>query len=115
MTILTVEDESLISEYLGRILEDAGYQVIATANADEAIAVLESRADIRVIITDINMPGTMDGLRLAAAVRDRWPPIKIIITTGKGAPKSDEMPTDSHFLAKPYVPDKILAAVQHLH
>ena len=71
--ILTVEDEEPLRAYLGEILEDAGYSVIAAASADEAIAVLESRNDIRTVITDINMPGSMDGLRLAAAVRGRWP------------------------------------------
>jgi two-component system, response regulator PdtaR len=71
--ILTVEDETLLSAYLGGVLEDAGYQVVAAANADEAIEILEARDDIRVIITDINMPGSMDGLRLAMAVKDRWP------------------------------------------
>jgi two-component system, response regulator PdtaR len=77
--ILTVEDETLVSVFLGGILQDAGYRVIAAANADEAIAILEAREDVRILITDVNMPGSMDGLRLAAAVKDRWPPIKIII------------------------------------
>ena len=67
--ILTVEDEFFISEYLRLLLEQAGYEVVPTHNADEAIAVLERRSDIHTIITDINMPGSMDGLRLAAAVR----------------------------------------------
>jgi two-component system, response regulator PdtaR len=111
--ILTVEDETLLSIYLGEVLQNAGYQVVAAANADEAIEILEARNDIRIIITDINMPGSMDGLRLAAAVKDRWPPIKIIIATGKGAPRRDEMPGDSQFLPKPYAPDKVLAAVRH--
>ena len=111
--ILTVEDEQPLREYLGEILEDAGYSVIAAADADEAISILESRNDIRTIITDINMPGSMDGLRLAAAVRGRWPPIRIIIATGKGAPGAGEMPPGSQFVAKPYRPDRILAAVRH--
>lgn len=112
--ILTVEDETLLSAYLGEVLGDAGYQVVAAANADEAIEILEARDDIRIIITDINMPGSMDGLRLAAAVKDRWPPIKIIIATGKDAPRREEMPTDSEFLPKPYAPDRVLAAVSQV-
>jgi CheY-like chemotaxis protein len=63
-------------------------------------------------ILDINMPGSMDGLRLAMAVKDRWPPIKIIIATGKDAPRREEMPTDSQFLPKPYAPDRVLAAAR---
>jgi two-component system, response regulator PdtaR len=112
--ILTVEDEFLISEYLGHVLEEAGYDVISTSNADEAIAVLESRNDIRVISTDVNIPGPMNGLKLAAAVRGRWPPTKIIVATGKDRPDEDQMPEQSQFMAKPYVPERILAAVRCL-
>jgi CheY-like chemotaxis protein len=111
--ILTVEDEPLVSQFLGWVLEDAGYEVVATANADDAIEVLESRSDIRLVITDINMPGSMDGLKLAAAVKGRWPPIKIIVSTGMGKPKDEDMPPHSQFLSKPHVPDRVLAAVRH--
>jgi len=86
MSILTVEDQFLTSEYLGRILEDAGYEVVATSNADEAIAILKVRSDIQIIITDIQLPGSMDGLKFAAAVRERWPAIKFIVTTGDADP-----------------------------
>ena len=113
--ILTVEDETLVRDYLGEILEQAGYQVVSAANADDAIEILELRDDIRIIITDISMPGSKDGLRLAAAVRDRWPPIRIIIATGKEAPRKDEMPMASQFLPKPYAPDRVLAAVRMVH
>jgi CheY-like chemotaxis protein len=110
--ILIVEDETFVKYYLEEILEYAGYQIVSAANADEAIEILESRNDIRVLITDINMPGSMDGLRLAAAVKDRWPPIKIIVATGKDAPRREEMPMDSQFLPKPYAPNRVLAAVR---
>jgi len=112
--ILTVEDEFFISEYLRLLLECAGYQVIATYDADHAITVLESRTDIHTIITDVNVPGSMDGLKLAAAVRDRWPPIRIIIVTGHGPPSIDEMPTGSLFVPKPYHADGMIAAVRTL-
>jgi CheY-like chemotaxis protein len=112
--ILTVEDEIFISEYLGDLLRDAGYEVVSTSNADDAIAILESRSNIRLIITDINMPGSMDGLRLATAVRGRWPPIKIIIATGRGRPTDDQMPRGSLFLSKPYDSKAVISAVQRL-
>jgi two-component system, response regulator PdtaR len=112
--ILTVEDETLVSAYLGQVLKDGGYHVIAAANADEAIEVLEARDDIRIVITDVHMPGSMDGLRLAAAVKDRWPPIKIIIASGKAAPRDEEMPSDCQFLPKPYAAHTVLAAVRQL-
>lgn len=84
-----------MSEYLVAVLEEAGYSVVASKNADEAIAILESRDDVDIVFTDINMPGSMDGLSLAAAVRDRWPTIKLIVTSGKGRLESREMPVGS--------------------
>ena len=112
--ILTVEDEFFVSEYLRLLLEHAGFEVIATYNADDAITVLESRTDIHTIITDINMPGSMDGLKLAAAVRDRWPPVKIIIVTGHNPPTTEEMPAGSLFIPKPYNAEGVIAAVRTL-
>jgi two-component system, response regulator PdtaR len=112
MSILTVEDEFLISEYLRGILEGAGHNVVATFDADEAIAVLETDAEIEVVITDINLPGLMDGLRLAAAIRDRWPPIHLIVVTGQAHPPDGELPSGCLFLSKPYRPDEILSAVR---
>jgi len=110
--ILTAEDEFLVSENLRHLLAHAGHEVISTADADEAIEVLESRSDIRVVITDVNMPGSMDGLKLAAAIRGRWPPIQIIITTGAGRPSNDLMPAGSQFVGKPHVSQEVLTAVQ---
>ena len=112
MVILTVEDEYLISEYLRSILEGGGHTVIATFDADEAIRVLEKVPGIQLVITDINMPGSMDGLRLAAAVRDRWPPIHLILVTGLGPPQRSELPAGSQFPRKPCSPGDILSAVE---
>lgn len=111
--ILTVEDDFLISLALSEMLQEAGYEVISTLNADEAISVLEARADIWLIITDIDMPGSMDGLKLAACVRDRWPPVKIIITSGKHCPSASMMPDGSVFLPKPYRLSELTRVVNH--
>jgi two-component system, response regulator PdtaR len=111
MFILTVEDEFLISEYLREILEGGGHEVIATFDADEAIEVLQRVGDIQLVITDINMPGSMDGLRLAAAIRDRWPPIRLIVVTGCAPPNRSELPRYSLFIPKPYGAAEILSAV----
>ena len=111
--ILTVEDEFLISEYLRGILESSGHRVIAAFDADEAIDVLERLRDIELVITDINMPGSMDGLRLAAAIKDRWPPIHLILVTGFRPPSKSELPRGSLFIPKPYGRVEILSAVQH--
>src|ERR1700758_4316271 len=80
-SILIVEDEVLTSEYLEFVLQGAGYEAIPAASAEEAIAVLEHRDDVHLVVTDINLPGGLNGLQLAALVRDRWPAINIIAVT----------------------------------
>jgi len=102
MTVLVVEDEPLLILVLEESLTAEGYDVATAFNADEAITLLESRADITLVFTDIEMPGSMDGLKLAAAIRDRWPPVKIIITSGRKMPAVAEMPKNSGFIPKPY-------------
>ena len=101
MIILTVEDEFLISEYLRAILEGGGHKVIATFDAGEAIEVLERVRDIQLVITDIDMPGSMDGLRLAAAIRDRWPPIHLIMVTGLTPQGSTNCPGTAYLSESP--------------
>lgn len=90
--VLVVEDETLIRLDLVQKLEDAGLDVCEAASAAEAIDILEHHPEIRVVFTDIQMPGTMDGLELARYVRKRWPPTIVVISSGKVAPKPVEMP-----------------------
>ncbi|WP_281280387.1 response regulator, partial [Pelagibacterium montanilacus] len=78
-----VEDEALILMDIVGQLKAEGFRTYEATNADAAVALLEAHADIGLIFTDIDMPGSMDGLKLAAAVRDRWPPVKIIVTSGR--------------------------------
>lgn len=82
ITVLVVEDETLLRMNIALSLEQEGFRVYEAENADQAIAVLEAHAEIGLMFTDIDMPGSMDGLKLATAVRNRWPPIKIIVTSG---------------------------------
>jgi CheY-like chemotaxis protein len=111
--ILVVEDEHLVCAYASGIIKDAGFNVVEASNADEAIGILEARKDIRIVFTDIDMPGSMDGLRLAKAIRDRWPPIELILTSGKmGLPKP-WLPERGHFLSKPYQPSNLLSAIRN--
>jgi len=112
--VLVVEDEPLIRMNAVSTVEDAGYVAIEAADADAAIAILESRDDIRVVFTDINMPGSMDGLRLARAIRNRWPPIRLIVTSGLIRPKEGEFPADGRFLPKPYAADHLAAVLREL-
>lgn len=110
--ILIVEDEPLIRQAAVRTIEDAGFEIIEAANADEAIRILESRRDIRVVFTDIHMPGTMDGLKLAHAVRNRWPPIRIIVTSGREFLTEQDLPEGGRFFSKPYNPVQIRDALR---
>jgi two-component sensor histidine kinase len=99
--VLVVEDEMVLRMRAVDIVEDAGFTPVEAANADQAIAILESRSDIDLLFTDIQMPGSMDGLKLAHAVHDRWPAIKIILVSGQVKPSDAERPVDSRFFGKP--------------
>lgn len=113
--VLIVEDEALIRIGAARMIEDAGFDVIEAANADEAIQTLESRSDIRVVFTDIHMPGSMDGLKLAHAVRHRWPPIKIVVTSGREPlPTGQDLPEGGRFFPKPYDPIEVCDTLREL-
>jgi CheY-like chemotaxis protein len=110
--VLIVEDEPLVRIGAVNIIEDAGFKVIQAESADEAIRVLECRGDIRVVFTDIHMPGSMNGLKLAHAVRNRWPPIKIIVTSGRDLIAEQVLPEGGRFFSKPYNPIEILDALR---
>jgi CheY-like chemotaxis protein len=96
------------------MVEDAGFEAIAASDADDAIRILESRNDIRAVFTDVQMPGSMDGIRLARVVRNRWPPVALIVTSGHmNVPQSD-LPTGGRFLKKPYEPIQIETALRQV-
>jgi CheY-like chemotaxis protein len=100
--VLIVEDEFLLRTNAVAVIAGAGSEVVEAANADEAIEVLEARQDINLVFTDIQMPGSMDGLKLARAVRGRWPPIKIVATSGQIDAREIDLPEGGRFLPKPY-------------
>src|SRR5580658_7867150 len=111
-SILIVEDEPLVRLCAVDTVAAAGFDVIEAASADDAIRILESRSDIRVVFTDIQMPGSMDGLKLAHAVRNRWPPIKVIVTSGRELVTEYDLPEGGRFFAKPYDPTEICRALR---
>lgn len=112
--VLIVEDEFLLRLNAAEMIGDSGFEVVEARNADEAIAILEMRPDIHVVFTDIQMPGSMDGLKLARFVRGRWPPIKIVATSGFVNVGKDDLPEGSRFLAKPYRPEQIVTTLREL-
>jgi two-component system, response regulator PdtaR len=102
--VLVVEDEALIRMNSADAIRGLGFNVIEAVDADHAISLLESVPGITVVFTDIQMPGSMDGLLLAAVVRDRWPPIALLITSGQRHPPTSDMPAGAQFIPKPYSP-----------
>jgi CheY-like chemotaxis protein len=112
--VLIVEDESLIRINAVEMIEQAGFEAIAASDADEAIRILESRNDIRAVFTDVHMPGSMDGIRLAGVVRNRWPPVALIVTSGQTKVPESDLPIGGRFLPKPYAPGQIETALRQL-
>jgi CheY-like chemotaxis protein len=114
LVVLVVEDEFLLRTNAAEMIADAGFDVVEAGDADEAIAILEARPDIHVVFTDIQMPGSMDGLKLAHFVRGRWPPIKIIATSGRHKIQDGDLPEGSLFLPKPYSFDRISSTLREV-
>ena len=112
--VLVVEDEPLLRLMAVDLVEEAGFAAIEAANADEAVRILEKRTDIRIVFTDIDMPGSMDGMMLAAAIRDRWPPIEIVIVSGHRRRVDIELPDRSVFFSKPYDTSMVTVTLQRM-
>ncbi|MCD7111002.1 response regulator [Rhizobium sp. DKSPLA3] len=110
--VLVVEDEPLLRMMAVDLIEEAGFTVVEASSADEAVHLLETRLDIRIVFTDIDMPGSMDGLKLAAAIRDRWPPIEIIITSGAVTNAAAQLPDRAVFFPKPYDHSRLITTLQ---
>ena len=112
--VLVVEDDPILLMEAMDLVEDAGLTAYGARNADAAIGLLERHPDIRILFSDVEMPGTMDGLKLARAVRDRWPPVTIIMTSGRAKVTADDMPENGMFFAKPYPPTEIIQTLNRI-
>jgi CheY-like chemotaxis protein len=112
--VLVVEDEMFLRMSAADVIESVGFEVLQAGTADEAIRILETRSDVRIVFTDVQMPGSMDGLKLARAVHGRWPPIKIIATSGQVSVTEDDLPEGGQFLPKPYTSFQLASALQQL-
>src|SRR5687768_592282 len=112
--VLVVEDEMVLRMRAVDIVEDAGFVPVEAVSADQAINILESRDDISLLFTDIQMPGTMDGLKLAHAAYARWPHIKIILVSGQIAVAEGDKPTDSKFFRKPFEVENMVSELQEM-
>jgi CheY-like chemotaxis protein len=100
--VLVVEDHPLVRMSVLEVIVEAGFETIEASSAAEAIRLLEARPDIHLVFTDAEMPGTMDGLELAHYIRNRWPPVKLIVVSGKLVIDPQELPPGARFFPKPY-------------
>lgn len=112
--VLVVEDEPVTRYAAVEMIDAAGFRVIAAPDGIEAMRLLETVAGIRVVFTDIDMPRGIDGVQLAACLRQRWPNIGVIVTSGKRAPKPGDIPPGATFFPKPYDEAAVLAAIAPL-
>ena len=112
--ILLVDDEALVRMVGADILTDADFRGIDAVNADEALAMLEARSDVRVLVTDVEMPGALDGFTLARLVDKTWPQIGIVVVSGRAQPAEGDLPPKALFLGKPYTPDALVKAVRSI-
>ena len=115
MVVLVVEDETLVRMFMADFLDEAGFKVFEAVDADEALTVLQARPDIQAVVTDIEMPaGSMNGLKLARTIQERWPGIGVIISSGRERPGPDDLSDRVAFLAKPYLPDTVITLIRQM-
>lgn len=112
--VLVVDDSALIRMGAVDLVQSAGYEALEAQDADEAIRILESRDDIDLVFTDVQMPGTMDGIKLAHYIRNRWPPVKLIVASGQAILEESSLPIGSHYFAKPYTDHAITDTMARL-
>ena len=110
--VLIVEDEPVQRMMLLDIVDQAGFDAVEAMDADDAVRILENRLDIRIVLTDIDMPGGRDGMKMAASIRSRWPPIELIITSSQRNPKLDDIPARGVFFSKPYDSNEIIEVMR---
>jgi CheY-like chemotaxis protein len=111
--VLLVEDEALVRMFAADVLrEEGGFKVVEAVNADEALTVLEATADVRALVTDVEMPGSLNGFTLSRVVKQAWPHIGIVVTSGRMAPGPNDLPPGALFIPKPYRPTDLVAAVR---
>ncbi|MEO6014423.1 MAG: response regulator [Devosia sp.] len=114
MKVLVVEDEPLIRLGIVSTIEDAGYDVIDAASADEAIVRLAGDSGVEIVVTDVDMPGSMNGIQLARYARGRWPHVRMLVISGKVGVAASELPAGVQFMSKPFQDPKLLSVIATL-
>jgi DNA-binding NtrC family response regulator len=112
--VMIVDDDELVRRLEAAVLSEEGFEILEASNADEALALLRERHDICVLLTDIEMPGTLNGLRLAEIVRSDWPDTGMVLASGRTFPSEAELPAGAVFLQKPYTIERMAFCVQEV-
>jgi DNA-binding NtrC family response regulator len=112
--VLVVEDELLVRMDALDMISDAGFEVLEAANADEALALLAARDDICVVFSDVDLPGSMDGLKLVRAVAERWPPVRLVLTSGHVPVTAALLPKGGRFIPKPYRAEEVARTIHEM-
>ncbi|WP_309242859.1 response regulator [Lichenibacterium dinghuense] len=112
--VLVIEDQPILRLMAVDLVEEAGFEALEARGADDAVRLLETRDDIRLVFTDIDLADGADGLRLAHVIRDRWPPVGIIVTSGRRRPQSRELPVSGVFFGKPYDRSRVADAMRRM-
>ncbi|MGP0148409.1 response regulator [Pseudomonas oryzihabitans] len=113
VSVLVVEDEPLLLELMTELLRDLGANVVAVDRADTGLSYLETHAnDLGLVVTDVMMPGRLNGHDLAVAVSERWPALPVLVTSGYAPVQNHSMPTNASFIAKPWTFLQLEAAVK---
>lgn len=110
--VLIVEDEPLIRITAADLIADAGWATLEAADAEEALELLREHPQVQVLFTDVNMPGSIDGLKLAECVHREHPHIELVVTSGKRRISDDELPDDGTFLPKPYAQSELVRTLR---
>lgn len=112
--ILVVEDDAFLRLSAIMMVKEAGFDAVGARDAEEALKILELRSDICVVFTDVDMGAGKDGVWLALQVRDRWPPVQIIVTSGHRDVTPDMLPSGAIFFAKPYAEDLVMKEISRM-
>ncbi len=112
--VLVVEDEPILRMMAMDLVEEAGFRAVEATDATQAIEILERRSDIRIVFSDIDMPRGLDGMRLAALIRKRWPPIELILTSDGLLPDLALLPEGGVFFSRPYLERDVIATLRRM-
>jgi len=114
LSVLVVEDDALVRMHGMDILEDAGFNVLEASNADDALVILTGGAEVHLLLSDVDMPGSIDGVGLARVVHERWPEVHLLLTSGHHRLADADLPPAGRFIRKPWTADGLLGQVRAL-